>query len=169
MPQPEVTPRTGQICNREIDWPYHSHPLIVVSSEETPLYETPDQEDTGSPADRPISSLVKSRLYISHTLSTFNDRVFEFASILFIVEIFPNTLLPSSVYAIFRSAAAIFIAPYLGRYVDSHERLGVVRRTIGTLQFSLEYRLLNGASFPKVGSTWEQCRVSWPHDCAQGF
>ena len=78
-----------------------------------------------------IPHLIKSRLYTSHTLSTFNDRVFEFASILFIVDIFPNTLFPSSLYAIIRSVVAIFLAPSMGRYVDKNKRLRVVRNMIG--------------------------------------
>ncbi|KAF3207686.1 hypothetical protein TWF192_005527 [Orbilia oligospora] len=36
-------------------------------------------------------------LYISHFLSTWNARTYEFAAVVFTVEAFPNTLLPASI------------------------------------------------------------------------
>lgn len=104
----------------------HHSVLPTVDSEEIELGDNQD-------APTVVSTALKSRLYTSHALSTFNDRVFEFAAILFIVESFPGTLLPSSLYAIVRSAATIVLAPRLGRYVDSNERLRVVRNTIGEI------------------------------------
>ena len=37
------------------------------------------------------------RLYVSHTLSTWNSRVFEFGSVLYLASIFPGTLMPLAV------------------------------------------------------------------------
>lgn len=78
-------------------------------------------------------SKIKRRLYISHFLSTWNSRVFEFAAVLFLAHIFEGTLLPSSIYALCRAAAAIVFAPMVGRYVDREDRLKVVRYSIGRL------------------------------------
>lgn len=74
---------------------------------------------------------IRRRLYVSHFLSTWNSRVFEFGAVLFLASIFPETLLPSSVYALSRALAAIFLSPTVGHYVDSGNRLKVVRFSIG--------------------------------------
>lgn len=73
---------------------------------------------------------IKPRLYVSHFLSTWNSRVFEFGAVLFLARIFPGTLLPSSIYALVRAASAICFAPLVGRYVDQGDRLKVVRLSI---------------------------------------
>jgi Ferroportin1 (FPN1) len=78
-----------------------------------------------------VSSNVIRRLYISHFLSTWNSRVFEFGAVLFIAKIFPGTLLPVSIYAVVRSASAIVLSPKVGNYIDLSDRLKVVRISIG--------------------------------------
>ncbi len=70
-------------------------------------------------------------LYVSHFLSTWNVRGFEFGAVLFLATIFPGTLLPMSVYALIRSASAIVFSPMVGRYIDRGNRLQVVRTSIG--------------------------------------
>ena len=69
-------------------------------------------------------------LYISHFLSTWNSRGFEFGAVLFLATIYPGTLLPLSIYALIRAASAIVLSPLLGRYIDHGERLQVVRISI---------------------------------------
>ena len=71
------------------------------------------------------------RLCVSHFLSTWNSRLFEFGATLFLATIFPGTLLPLSVYALARSLSAIFLSPSVGRYIDNNNRLVVVRLSIG--------------------------------------
>lgn len=73
---------------------------------------------------------VKIRLYLSHFLSTWNSRVFEFGAVLYLATIFPNTLLPMSIYAVARAASAIMFSPAVGRYIDTKDRLHVVRLSI---------------------------------------
>lgn len=73
---------------------------------------------------------VQSQLYTSHFLSTWNSRVFEFASTLFLASIYPGTLLPMSVYALARSGAAIVFAQAIGSLIDTGDRLVVVRLSI---------------------------------------
>lgn len=70
------------------------------------------------------------RLYISHALSTWNSRLFEFGAFLFLANIYPNTLLPASVYALARAASAALLSPWLGSYIDSADRLKAVRLSI---------------------------------------
>ncbi len=70
-------------------------------------------------------------LYISHFLSTWNSRVFEFGAVLFLASIYPGTLLPMSIYALSRGLSAILFAPAVGHYIDARNRLHVVRSSIG--------------------------------------
>lgn len=69
-------------------------------------------------------------LYISHFLSTWNARVLEFGAVLFLAEMVPNTFLPLSLYALFRSLSAILFSSKLGAYIDTNNRLKVVRHSI---------------------------------------
>ncbi|WDK23049.1 iron transporter [Colletotrichum graminicola] len=70
------------------------------------------------------------RLYLSHFLSTWNSRMFEFAAVLYLATIFPATLLPMSLYALTRGLSALLFAPTVGHYVDNNNRLEVVRASI---------------------------------------
>jgi iron-regulated transporter 1 len=81
-------------------------------------------------APMPIPHRLTIRLYTSHFLSTWNSRLFEFAAVLFLASIFPGTLLPMSVYALARSAAAIVFAQAVGSWIDSGNRLTVVQTSI---------------------------------------
>ena len=78
-----------------------------------------------------ISTAISRRLYISHFLSTWNSRSFEFGAVLFLASIFPDTLLPLSIYALVRSASAIILGPIIGGAIDRRNRLQVVRFSIG--------------------------------------
>ncbi|KAK4139372.1 Ferroporti-1 [Dichotomopilus funicola] len=73
---------------------------------------------------------ISRRLYVSHFLSTWNSRVFEFGAVLYLATVFPKTLLPMSIYALTRALSAIVFAPAVGQYVDSGDRLQVVRASI---------------------------------------
>lgn len=77
------------------------------------------------------------RLYVSHFLSTWNSRIFEFGAVLYLSAIFPGTLMPMSLYALARGLSAIILAPAVGLYIDTGNRLQVVRTSIGVffLQF----------------------------------
>jgi len=80
---------------------------------------------------------ISRRLYISHFLSTWNSRIFEFGAILFIAAVFPGTLLPPSLYALVRTASAICLTPAVGKYIDRGNRLEVVRLSISMLPIIL--------------------------------
>ncbi|KAK6331962.1 hypothetical protein TWF718_002499 [Orbilia javanica] len=70
-------------------------------------------------------------LYVSHFLSTWNDRTYEFAAVVFTVEAFPNTLLPASISGIAQCLAAIAFSPSVGIWADrSPSRLESLKKTI---------------------------------------
>ena len=73
---------------------------------------------------------IRTLLYTSHFLSTWNSRVFEFGAFLFLANIYPQTLLPASVYALARAASAALLSPWIGSYIDSANRLQIVRLSI---------------------------------------
>ncbi|KAK4557007.1 hypothetical protein LTR86_005988 [Recurvomyces mirabilis] len=77
-----------------------------------------------------VSSEIAWRLYLSHFLSTWNSRCFEFGSVLFFAAIYPHTLLYLSIYAICRSAAGMILATAIGKAIDSQPRLRIVRISI---------------------------------------
>lgn len=79
----------------------------------------------------PVPARITYGLYISHFLSTWNSRVFEFGAVLFLASIYPGTLLPMSIYALSRGLSAILFAPAVGHYIDARNRLHVVRSSIG--------------------------------------
>lgn len=57
--------------------------------------------------------------------------VFEFGAVLYLASVFPGTLLPMSAYAFVRGFSAIVFASAIGAYIDSGDRLQVVRLSIG--------------------------------------
>ena len=69
-------------------------------------------------------------LYISHFLSAWNSRAFEFGAFLFLATIYPQTLLPASIYALTRAGTAAVLSPWLGGYIDHTDRLTAVRLSI---------------------------------------
>jgi iron-regulated transporter 1 len=91
-------------------------------------------EDRG-PNEPPAAPPPKDRLsltffYTSHFLFTWNDRVWEFASVIFLIAAYPQTLLPSSIFGLVTTASAILFGPAIGRWFDAHERLMSVRVAI---------------------------------------
>ncbi|KAK4100332.1 hypothetical protein N658DRAFT_508048 [Parathielavia hyrcaniae] len=103
-----------------------------------PSWASNDEEDDDdrtpllSPSEpsSQVPAWIARRLYVSHFLSTWNSRVFEFGAVLYLAQIFPGTLLLMSVYALTRGLAAILFAPVVGQYVDTGNRLQVVRVSI---------------------------------------
>ncbi|KAK0624268.1 Ferroporti-1 [Immersiella caudata] len=101
--------------------------------ETEPLFRnvSPSRDTTTIPPNLPL------HLYISHFLSTWNSRVFEFGAVLFLASIYPDTLLPMSIYALVRSASAILFARIVGRWIDEGDRLVVVRASIVGQRFAI--------------------------------
>lgn len=89
-----------------------------------------EMDNVGRMQEHRVSAHIARRLYLSHFLSTWNSRVFEFGAVLYLATIFPGTLLPMSVYAFTRGFAAVLFAPAVGYYIDTSNRLQVVRMSI---------------------------------------
>ncbi|KAF9962400.1 hypothetical protein BGZ72_006221 [Mortierella alpina] len=62
-------------------------------------------------------------LYAVHALCTFDERIYEFASYFFIMEIFKTTLLPMSIFGFSTTVAGILFSTTVGSLVDSTPRL----------------------------------------------
>jgi hypothetical protein len=100
---------------------------------------SPDQQAESDARDsetcqftRPHSSVsATKRLYVSHFLSGWNTRVFEFGAVLYLATLFPDSLFPLSIYALVRGTSAIFLSPAVGQYIDTGDRLQVVKLSIG--------------------------------------
>jgi len=119
---------------------YEETPLLAGSSNPRDVVNDPAHaavQDGSSEGNETIidnvPTAITRRLYISHFLSTWNSRVFEFGAVLYLASIFPRTLLPMSIYALARGASAIVFSPAIGRYIDTGNRLQVVRLSIGKL------------------------------------
>jgi len=96
-----------------------------------PLPEaSPDLPPETIPQQQPLAKQLTLRLYTSHFLSTWNSRLFEFGAVLFLASIFPDTLLPMSMYALIRSGVAILLAQSVGAWIDRGNRLTVIRASI---------------------------------------
>ncbi|KAM0332310.1 hypothetical protein ACHAQA_002586 [Verticillium albo-atrum] len=100
-----------------------------VFDEHAPLLDHGQRDDAVAP-DRKVLDKTSGRLYLSHFLSTWNSRVFEFGAVLYLAKCFPGTLMPMSIYAFVRGLAAIMFAPAVGQYIDVSNRLRVVRISI---------------------------------------
>jgi iron-regulated transporter 1 len=98
--------------------------------ERSPLLAPRHEDGDDSPRHRVPTSIAR-RFYVSHFLSTWNSRVFEFGAVLYLATIFPGTLVPMSIYALLRGLSAILFAPAVGLYIDTGNRLQVVRVSIG--------------------------------------
>ena len=62
--------------------------------------------------------------------SSWGLRTAEFAVYLFLVTLFPDTLLPASIYGFVTTGIAILFSGWAGQLVDEHHNLGVVRASI---------------------------------------
>lgn len=96
--------------------------------------ESPPVDGDAAPAAADVDCLQYRRslilFYLSHFLFTWNDRVWEFASVILLIAAYPMTLLPSSVFGLSSTASAIVFSPTVGRWFDGTSRLKSVRMAI---------------------------------------
>ena len=126
-PEAAILPEGRNTGSRPLEAETHDD-IAPMAAEDPVAFQT--TQDLESPESN-IPIAITRKLYISHFLSTWNSRSFEFAAVLFLASIFPMTLLPLSIYALVRSASAITIAPMVGRTIDRKSRLPVLRLSIG--------------------------------------
>lgn len=108
------------------------HELMRTSQESSRSSSITGLEFTSDdfPQSTRITGNVGLLLYVSHFLSTWNSRLFEFGAFLFLAAIYPQTLLPASVYAVVRALSAATLSPWIGRFIDRSERLRIIRLSI---------------------------------------
>jgi hypothetical protein len=94
---------------------------------------TNHEDEHNQATDKAVPTGIARRLYVSHFLSTWNSRVFEFGATLYLATIFPHTLLPLSIYALIRGLSAVVFSPAVGQYIDKSDRLQCVRLSISTV------------------------------------
>ncbi|KAL4930872.1 putative iron-regulated transporter [Aspergillus undulatus] len=99
--------------------------------ESEPLLPNPNEPAPPSlPSPTSNNNKILLRFYTSHTLSTWNSRMFEFGAVVFLASIYPDTLLYASIYALVRSLFAVLFSSALGTLVDRVDRLVSIRWSI---------------------------------------
>lgn len=73
---------------------------------------------------------LKAYLYVSHFLSAWGDRMWQFAVPLLFMTIFVNTLLPSVCFSLCSYVATVLVMPHLGPWIDSSNRWTLMRTSI---------------------------------------
>lgn len=90
---------------------------------------------TGHSLSSDLKTLIKQRLYVSHFLYVWNSRMYEFGIVLFIINLYPGTLFPSSLFAFCSSLSGILLSNTVTNLVNHGERLKIIKKTI-TIQRS---------------------------------
>ncbi|EMD37530.1 FPN1 iron exporter [Gelatoporia subvermispora B] len=84
------------------------------------------EPETAPSLDRKALSL----LLVQHFSNSWGIRTAEFAIYLLLVTLFPDTLLPASLYGLFTTGFAIFLSGWAGRQVDIRNNLRIVQACI---------------------------------------
>uniref|UniRef100_A0A8C5K1W9 Solute carrier family 40 member n=1 Tax=Jaculus jaculus TaxID=51337 RepID=A0A8C5K1W9_JACJA len=69
-------------------------------------------------------------LYLSHSLSTWGDRMWHFAVSVFLVELYGNSLLLTAVYGLVVAGSVLVLGASIGDWVDKNARLKVARTAL---------------------------------------
>ena len=106
----------------------------MAEAESSARTRTPPSTTEAAVRASPTASVYAHRfaLYSSYFFAAFGDRMWEFGSVIFIMALFPSTLLWSSLFGLLELAAGVVAGPYIGRAIDSAttSRLSLVRTSI---------------------------------------
>jgi hypothetical protein len=91
-------------------------------------------------------------IYVSHALSAFGDRMWQFAIPILFMEVWDDTLLPSAIFTFATYLAGFFLMPYVGDWVDRSPRLYVVQVSCRLYPPPLPSRGLTVCSFVDLHS-----------------
>ncbi|XP_059356425.1 solute carrier family 40 member 1-like [Carassius carassius] len=72
----------------------------------------------------------KCLLYIGHALSTWGDRMWNFAVAVFLVELYGNSLLLTAVYGLVVAGSVLLLGAIIGDWVDKNPRLKVAQKSL---------------------------------------
>ncbi|KAK8238875.1 hypothetical protein HDK77DRAFT_447103 [Phyllosticta capitalensis] len=140
--------------------PLSTAPLHRFNTDDTPPRPSSRRQSSTSSMSAPS---VLSLLYVSHTLSTWNSRTFEFGAVLFLATLFPGTLAPASAYALVRAGAAFMLAGKVGAWVDAWHRLKALRWSIVSQRVSVALGCLLFLGMGKVKAA-EGKETGWNSD-----
>ncbi|KAF9345895.1 hypothetical protein BGX26_002632 [Mortierella sp. AD094] len=77
------------------------------------------------------------KLYLSHLLTSWVDRSFEFASYLLISRVYTNSLFQSSIYGLTTTLIALLLSNHIGNWINILSRLNTYRITLLTQKCSI--------------------------------
>ena len=98
----------------------------LLSAADQPKQTAEEEVGTSPPAPPAPPYSHRRSLYVSYFFAAFGDRMWEFASLVFLMSLFPSSLLAASLLGLLETAAAIVCSPALGRYIDRTSRLRAV-------------------------------------------
>ncbi|KAI0828881.1 Ferroporti-1 [Trametes gibbosa] len=99
----------------------------VASQHEVQAQDRAEPEEAVAP---PLDCLALANLLVQHFSNSWGQRTAEFAVYLFLVTLFPDTLLPASIYGFATTGSAMVLSGWAGKLVDDHHNLRVVRASI---------------------------------------
>ncbi|KAI0334124.1 hypothetical protein GY45DRAFT_1270953 [Cubamyces sp. BRFM 1775] len=110
---------------------------IELAAMQTPppgLHGGPEPETR--PEETRLNRTALATLLVQHFSNSWGLRTAEFGVYLLLVSLFPDTLLPASIYGFATTAAGIVLSGWAGRLVDEHHNLRVVRASIVIIKFA---------------------------------
>ncbi|TFY68703.1 hypothetical protein EVJ58_g862 [Rhodofomes roseus] len=93
-------------------------------------------EVTPGTADNPLDRKALILLLVQHFSSSWGSRTAEFAVYLFLITLFPNSLLPASIFGFLTTGSAVVLSGWAGHQVDIRNNLQIVRFSIIAVKVS---------------------------------
>ncbi|GAV02538.1 hypothetical protein RvY_13086-1 [Ramazzottius varieornatus] len=125
------------------------------------MSEKPSPTSTVPVSDASSENEVKWLLYAAEILGRWGDRMWAFTSALFLLELFPGTMLLPAVYGLVVGLCVILLGALIGEWVDRTPRLAAVRLSLMTQNscvalaaLVLTFALLYKDSMPDSGKIW---------------
>ena len=84
------------------------------------LRDSEDEASVEHPNHHSLTPWQLAGLYTSHTLSMWNSRSYEFASILFVASAYPNTMTVASLRGLSANLASLLLSPAVGRWCNRY-------------------------------------------------
>ncbi|CAN1142110.1 Solute carrier family 40 member 2 [Linum perenne] len=84
---------------------------------------------------QPCSSLLRN-LYIAHFLARWDSRMWDFCVGLYMIKLWPHSLILTAIYGVVESSSAALFGPYIGQLVDRLTYLQVLRLWLVTQNLS---------------------------------
>ncbi|KAI0640034.1 Ferroporti-1 [Trametes polyzona] len=105
-----------------------SQPVLAEQSTNAEVAPQTPQMRAASPPS--LDRMALATLLVQHFSNSWGQRTAEFAVYIFLVALFPDTLLPASIYGFATTGSATLLSGWAGRLVDKHHNLRIVRASI---------------------------------------